>query len=885
MKILKLFATVLLVAISTQLLSQTYITSNTTWNTNQGGLGDIYIQNGATLTINSGVTLTMEPNSHIYVFPESKLTANGATITSLLPKSWHGIYAAGLGSNYDQLYFLNPNNEKQPEISLTNCTINNMTEGIQNALNGNSGGIIKLLRCQFNGCTIGVRFYEYIHHRNTSTIARDLSYIRNSTFNNTQGSQSIGVALKKVMGVKIEGNSFNNNYTAIYGEYATFYVNNYYSGSYYNQTFVSPAIFNSCVYGVRTLGSNALTGKVIVKNASFVSNYRSISALNSNNLEVYSNTITLQQISTYPQIVGIYLENCPSFYLENNNVSATGYNNSFPINTWGIVAHNSGGNNNKFYRNTVSNCEYNIVGQESNRGAVGMSGLQFICNNLSQTSAIGTDNTYYMAALTTQPNNPLHGINDWQVGGAFNNSLNQFDFSSSAYNEIPNRSLPTGSKYDFLNEHIRLPYDIHYKNPFNKYPLSQVLESNTFIPTYNYYGDYIWVIDEANSFSNQCPNTVPLPFPTSTQYYDVSDLLITTESSYSSLKSIFESYENNGDHQFMLNQVNGMNIYNFTIVYYYLMNYHPSTDVIAIAVGNDILPNYMCADILITNSYGIKSQLVRDMLNNRQNPLTTLQMASIITASQSQSQYESYYLELATLRTQINSLSMEKTNYFYNTESEEIDVDGVINSLIDNNNFYSSVSLMLYYFETGNMTFAEEAYNDALNMEETSTEEYNGLENLFNVLFQLYNEFSGDFSQLDQSRIDELKRLASSDNRCSGIAKALLISEFEFDFDPILLTATPNLQRIGKPKEVSKPQSSSMQIVPNPSSDFIGIIIDENYSYPLQLLVYDITGKIIINKTIDNINTILLDGLKSGFYHAEIRDANQKSFKQKLIIK
>jgi hypothetical protein len=76
MKSLKIFATIFLITLASQLLAQTYITSDVTWTSNQGGLGDIYIQEGATLTINSGVTITMGQNTHIYVYPESRLVAN-----------------------------------------------------------------------------------------------------------------------------------------------------------------------------------------------------------------------------------------------------------------------------------------------------------------------------------------------------------------------------------------------------------------------------------------------------------------------------------------------------------------------------------------------------------------------------------------------------------------------------------------------------------------------------------------------------------------------------------------------------------------------------------------------------------------------------------------
>lgn len=876
---------IMTIGISNLTIAQTYITQNTTWNTNQGGLGDIYIQNGATLTILSGVTVTMDFNSHIYVNSGCKLNGTGVTFKTTAPLTWHGIYAMGLGSNYDQLYQLNPNNEKQPEVNLTNCVLEHMSEGVQNALNGNSGGILRIKGCVFNECTIGIRFFEYLHYRHQNLLARDISYIRNCTFNYTPNMQNIPIAMKKVMGIRIEGNTFNNSSEAIHSEYATFFVKDYYSGPFFNLTFVSSSVFNNCIYGIKTIGSNAQNGKSTVRDAEFVSNYRAIAAIGVDNIEIYSNTISIQQNASNSEIVGIYLENCATFYVEDNDISSIGYNSTFPTNTWGIVAHNCGENNNRFYRNTVSNCEYNIVGQEHNRGTIGQSGLLFICNDLSQTSAIGTDNTYYMAALTTQPYNPLHGINDWQCGGAYNNTTNQFRPNSSAYNYIPQRTLTSGDKYDFFNEHIRLPFDIFYKNPYNKYPTSQVLESNTVSPTYDYYGDYIWVTDETSTYTNQCPSTVPSQFPTPTTLSSILSKLQAVKVPYGPLKSTFAGYENNGDHQFMLDQVNNMDNTNFTIVYYYLMNNHPSTDVIAIAVGNDVMPNYMCTDVLTTNSYGIKSQLVRDALAGRQNQLTATQMTSINTAAQTQSQYESYLLELSSLRTQINTLSTEKYNYYYNSDSVEVDMDEVINTLNDNDDFYSNVSLMLYYFENGDISMADENFNRAMNAEEVSDFETDNLDILYSILLTVYEDFGGDFSQLDQHDIDQLEKLSNNDSKSGGIAKSILMSEFGFEFEPILLKATQNSARMAQIETKESNTMAEMKIIPNPASDFIGITITEDYELPVELKIYDISGKLVMQKQIDNLNTIILDDITTGVYQAVITDANQKLFKQKLIIK
>jgi hypothetical protein len=44
------------------------------------------------------------------------------------------------------------------------------------------------------------------------------------------------------------------------------------------------------------------------------------------------------------------------------------------------------------------------------------------------------------------------------------------------------------------------------------------------------------------------------------------------------------------------------------------MNSNPSNEIIAMACSNDLFSNSMIKDILVENSYGIKSPIVRDAL-------------------------------------------------------------------------------------------------------------------------------------------------------------------------------------------------------------------------------------------------------------------------------
>jgi hypothetical protein len=393
------------------------------------------------------------------------------------------------------------------------------------------------------------------------------------------------------------------------------------------------------------------------------------------------------------------------------------------------------------------------------------------------------------------------------------------------------------------------------------------------------------VLDATLTYSTTCPNTVPSLFPTPADLNDLQQEYQAVQIPYGPIKSTFASYVNNGDHQFMLDQVNNMNSSNYVTVYYYLMNNHPSTDVIAIAVGNDVLPSYMCTDVLVTNSYGIKSQLVRDALAGRQNQLTSTQMASINSAAQNQSQYETYLLELTALRTQINSLGSEIYNYYFNSDTDVVEIDEVINTLENNENFYSYVSLMMYHFEWHNNAAAEESYNNAVNAEEASSKEIAMLDRLFPLLWNVYEVLGGDFSQLSQADINKLESIAESDTKAGGIAKSILTIEFGYTYDPLLMEATQSSPRLAKNKTKDKQTISSVKIVPNPAKDFIGIIISEDFSYPLQLHIYDISGKLVMEKQLEKLNTISIDQLSSGSYQLKLKDFNNKEFSQKLIIK
>jgi len=91
---------IMTIGISNSIIAQDiHINTNTTWSTNQNPTGNVFVENGATLTILSGVIVTMPIYSYIMVRVESKLVANGVIFTGNGTSSpFGGILASGYGN-------------------------------------------------------------------------------------------------------------------------------------------------------------------------------------------------------------------------------------------------------------------------------------------------------------------------------------------------------------------------------------------------------------------------------------------------------------------------------------------------------------------------------------------------------------------------------------------------------------------------------------------------------------------------------------------------------------------------------------------------------------------------------------------------------------------
>lgn len=870
-----------------------HISNNTTWSVTNPPptiTGDIIIEPYVVLIIQAGVLLEMPDNSSIKVLEGAKLNTNGATIKQQF-NSWVGIYADGQGSGISQF------SSRQPMIILFNTNIENMTMGISNSLNPNSGtpsggGVIWLYNCELINCRGGVILKNYIFN-NGGAIANDLSFIKKTIFTNSIATNSnFGIFMDNVVGIKILGCQFDHILNAVSGVLSSYLIDDLFSTK---GSLLSSSTFTDNHIAVVMHGSDALLGKIIVRNSDFSNSSTAILSLSADYCEIYSNNVNVNQNANSDYASGIYLQSTSNFYVEGNTVTGVSYGSSFPDNTYGIIVNSGGENNNSIYRNTVSHCEFNISGIYNNRGNDQGTGLLFTCNDLSETSNNNSSSylqhTYYMYsdAYNGYETDPLHSVNMMQGGGAYDPSSNMFIPTTAAHNTIPKRMyLSTGDEHDFYTNHLNsfAPSDILYMQPPQGSSLiDEYIHFYTLAGmTGSYYHGINPMYEIPTSGLQTCPSQIP---PALLPNINASiSAKADFQQNVSTAKQAFANYENNGDYSFIYNIATNITSANYVTAYYYLMNNHPGYDILGYAVGDDDLPTYMVRDILITNSYGIKSQLVRDALNQRQSPLTSTQLNDIKTAGQSISQFEEYQMEISTMLANLQNTKMDINRYYHQADTNEVNITGIIDDLNNTNDFYSHFSLMMYYFKIGDLNLAQDHFNIAMSDDLIDNNEKIQLDILFNILYHVYNDFVGDFSQLSQNEINDLTNLSYTHTKSAGAAKVILLHNFIYEYEPEYIEPDNNGERLMKEVTniLDNTANNDISIAPNPTSSQFGLILNANVKYPLQIEVFDVSGKLVLSKEVEYLSTISTEGIKTGIYSLRITDSNNKTYIKKLII-
>jgi hypothetical protein len=218
------------------------ITSNTTWNSSHIVSGSVHVKAPAVLTI-TGINTIIEFNdtrttgvtTNIYVENGASLNINsGAKLTSLVGCSgsmWDGVILQG------QTTQLSQTNANQPQAYLTAVTIENARTGFlvgDNTTNPYNGGILKVADSYFYNNNIDVQFNPYTAPLVGGSEPNNISYLTNSVFAGTSylnDATTYGLAttdkhvwFNQVKGIFVKGCGFSTDPSLMgssYGIYST----------------------------------------------------------------------------------------------------------------------------------------------------------------------------------------------------------------------------------------------------------------------------------------------------------------------------------------------------------------------------------------------------------------------------------------------------------------------------------------------------------------------------------------------------------------------------------------------------------------------------------------------------------------------------------------
>jgi hypothetical protein len=852
----------LLVSIATMGQFSHIINANTTWSSDPALTGNIWIRTGVTLTIQSGVTVNMPQGSFIYVDVDATLFANGVNFRAA-DVFWQGITCRGTNSIFTTAS-IQEQALAQPLVQISNSQISGMSVGIWSSsmiynfngetVNSTGGGILRIHNTVFSnnpatsGAIIGFNHNMRVVNQN---YINDAGFVSKCTFNDIYDN---AIYVHSSRNVRITGSEFNGSSgqygtkRGVYCNSASVSIDGY---STFNST--TPCSFNNLNWGVFVNDPGLVQQSSFIRGAEFVNCKTGIVGLSSNNIRILSNTMSVPSLAS--ETHGIHLTGCTGFTIQENTIMGTATSGD-PINTWGILIDGSGSNANVVYNNTLIDCEYGLSAQNCNRDPIDLElgGLKFQCNDFNSFNS-----ARYMAALTSDPTNPSHGVSALQAGAIVDEP------TSPAYNSMYDRNIP-GTDNDFYNEHTSGIMDILYIVPYNsgvydlKYHSPSVYKSISTLST----DSTPHCESRLPCYGPQCPISAP-------------EEITSIYANYSSLRQSLANAFNGGEHAYMLDLVNNVNSSNRLFVYYELLTKTPSYEVLAIACAKDVFYNFMIRDVLVANSYGIKSQAVRDALDQRLNPLTTQQMDDVLTYAENISSVEELMFQISYMEQEYyNIMNTALCNYLDLEDSENIQIIQYFDAMGD---FYSQIRAIMMDLENRDIASAD-TRKDALMGYSVLEDEKSDFEHYYEIVRNVYEGYSGDFHSMDILDEEILLQIDDHNTYAGHLAKSLLQAYFNYDFEPVSLRI-PESSRKGKVTAEIK-ASFTPTFYPNPTNSSIQLLSNGNTI--AKIVITDIQGKIILSKNLESIDAIIdIKDLSNGMYLVHFYTTNERIATQKLI--
>jgi hypothetical protein len=213
------------------------------------------------------------------------------------------------------------------------------------------------------------------------------------------------------------------------------------------------------------------------------------------------------------------------------------------------------------------------------------------------------------------------------------------------------------------------------------------------------------------------------------------------------------------------------------------------------------------------------------------------------------------------------------------------DVNEIVNLHPSDIDIQSELYLIMHYYELFDVGNVSNHRNIFEQLVEDSYEQADAIE-LFDILDNVYFNLNGDYAQLGAGEVSVLYELSEHRTIAAGIALSILDIHFNVQYPMLWADLSASSLRKANPEiAVSNEKSKNIFVYPNPASNSININFDHT-QLPLEVNIYDVSGKLILQKSIAESSEIIdVQGLENGFYLIKFTNKSNELIQQsKLII-
>ena len=885
------------------------VSSNETWSSDTSVAHTLTIESGNTLTINNGAKIEFGAWGKIIVERNASLVLEGCTLTNFCDNMWEGIDVWG-DESLSQ-HSMNGVPSVQGKVIIRNSLIENSRTAIStgkkdtdgNQVAGFHGGIVQVENTTFRNNKRAVEFLKYqnINPYHPTILRNNISYFTSCVFETTDKLiddntvPEAFVTMWGVDGIRFLDCEFINRVPSLFnfedrgaGIYtidAGFIVGGCMQQLQYGIpcTNVGWNTFENLAEGIWASSTNG-SEFVRIQQNHFINNRHAVimegmhnSMINRNNFNIpdpshigyfginnWPAYMTIE-INDYDIPLGIYMRESTFFQIDENNFSGNQINNVIPPNSHasiGIIINNSAKytyytNNFPYvsygyglaYNNTFQNTDIGLQAENDNIGQNNnimnnndpiSEGLKFDCNNfdLLNYSVYVTGTPGQTGLLRNQgycnPNNILEkpAANIFSPNNSDNHiySHHNYFFNYYAYDD----------RMPIVNTNINNNIAVVYSCGLNA-PIDACLSSFSIPKTKNN------LLVDMNIKSNNIQNMV----------------------------NNYNSLVDGGRRNDMLHCISTAPDQEISDT---LSEYSPYLSDEVLLSMLDKLPHFCpvsMEDILIQNSP--LTQEVLDIVLQHTNCCPASTINNIILAQNGVSSRK----ELEWLIDESLFEFNVTRNNLIGMYLDSLDIDSVIWVLEQDSSLQTKRQLIPFYIKTGNYTEAQNCINQIMNTQEGTMDD-----NLQLKQWQLDLFANGyNIKDLSEENKEVIESIVSSSLDLNMQAKVWykMLTNTGYVRSPYPLESANSSERKASP-EILK-ENDLFDIHPNPTSDNIVISWNQEIDGEMQIQVFDVFGKIVLDKKEKLLEgkqnyTLKIAYLKAGVYFTKLASNNNTQVKQ-----